>query len=76
MGDIVPFLKGAAFDPKDIRAMSMALSDVCKTLNINGDVRAREVIAIRIIELARRGERSPTKLRDRVLAEANGSNSL
>jgi hypothetical protein len=62
----------AAFSPHDIRSMSMALDDVCKALNIDGDTTAREVIAIRIIELARRGERSPTKLRDRLLAEANG----
>jgi hypothetical protein len=32
---------------------------------------AKETIAVRIIELARCGERSPTKLRDRVLREAN-----
>jgi hypothetical protein len=62
----------AAFDQQDIRAMSMALDDVCKALRINGDKTAKEVVAIRIIELARRGERSPTKLRDRLLAEANG----
>jgi hypothetical protein len=62
----------AVFDPGDIKAMAMALEDVCKSLNIDGDVTAREVVAVRIIELARRGERSPAKLRDRVLAEANG----
>jgi hypothetical protein len=33
-------------------------------------------MAVRIIELARRGERSTVKLRDRVLAEANGAPSL
>jgi hypothetical protein len=75
MAAIVPYLKDAAFEPADIAAMSEALDDVCKTLNINGDVPAREVIAIRIIELARRGERSPTKLRDRLLLEANGGTS-
>jgi hypothetical protein len=52
--------------------MSMALDDVCKELNINGGTSAREVIAVRIIELARRGERSPTQLRDRLIREANG----
>lgn len=49
--------------------MSMALDDVCKTLNIS-DGPAREVIAERIIALARNGERNPTLLRDRVLREA------
>jgi hypothetical protein len=35
------------------------------------ETRARETIAARVIELARRGERCPSVLRDRVLAEAN-----
>ena len=69
----IPFQKGeAVFDPDEIRAMSMALDDVCKALELDGNVKAREVVAIRIIELARRGERSPTRLRDRVVNEANG----
>ena len=63
--------EGAAFNPQDIRAMSMALDDVCKTLSVDRH-RDRKVIAIRIIELAGRGERRPAKLRDRLLAEANG----
>jgi hypothetical protein len=61
-----------AFDPCDIQAMATALDDVCHALNIRDNATAREVIAIRIIELARHGERSPTNLRDRLLAEANG----
>jgi hypothetical protein len=73
MAAIIPFLRGYnAFEPDDISAMSMALEDVCKELNINGDTSAREVIAIRIIELAQPGERNPTKLRDRLIQEANG----
>ena len=68
---ISPFLTdGGVFDPSDIKAMSMALNDVCKTLNLaNGDP-GREVIAERIIALARDGERSPTRLRDKVLWES------
>jgi hypothetical protein len=50
--------------------MSMALDDVCETLNLGNDGAAREVIATRIIDLAKTGERSPTRLRDRVLDEA------
>ena len=76
MGTIVPFLKGAAFEPQDVEAMSTALDDVCRELKINGGRSAREIIAIRIIELANRGERSATKLRDRLLAEANGGTGL
>jgi hypothetical protein len=58
------------FEPKDIAAMSMALDDVCKTLNLNNDSSARETVAVRIIDLAMAGERSPARLRDRVLHEA------
>ena len=72
MATILPFLRERAnvFDPKDITAMSMALDDVCETLNLGNDGAAREVIATRIIDLANTGERSPTRLRDRVLDEA------
>lgn len=74
---IHPFLNGAVFEPDEIRAMSLALDDVCKALELPNSVDpAREVIAVRIIELARRGERSPTRLRDRVLNEANGVSEL
>jgi hypothetical protein len=77
MATIIPFVKTqSVFEPHDIASMSMALDDVCKELGINGDATSREVIATRIIELARRGERSPTKLRDRLLTEANGETSL
>ena len=56
MGTIVEFMReGAAFSPEDIRAMSMALDDVCKTLSVDRH-RDRKVIAIRIVELAHRGE--------------------
>jgi hypothetical protein len=77
MGAIDPFIKDdPVFEPLDIAAMSTALDDVCKALNINGDGAAREIIATRIIDLARRGERSPIRLRDRLLAEADGGTGL
>jgi xanthine dehydrogenase YagR molybdenum-binding subunit len=68
----VPLSQDKAFEPHDIRAMSMALDEVCQALKLDGNAKAREIAAIRIIELAQRGERSPTRLRDRVLQEANG----
>ncbi|MFZ0528575.1 MAG: hypothetical protein WAM40_23465 [Xanthobacteraceae bacterium] len=70
MGTIIPFLRDAVFDPKDVTAMSMALDDVCVALNLRDDGAAKQVIATRIIDLARTGERSPTRLRDRVLQDA------
>jgi hypothetical protein len=72
MGTIVPFIRETGvFEPKDIQAMSLALDEVCKALNFTDGMKAeREVIAERIIALARRGERSPMRLRDRVLQES------
>jgi hypothetical protein len=61
-----------AFEPETVAAMATALEQVCDALRINGDATAREVIATRIIELARRGENDAEKLRDRLLREANG----
>ena len=71
MATILPFVKDGVFDQKDITAMSMALDDVCRLLNLRDDYSAKEVIASRIIDLARAGERNPTRLRDRVLHEAD-----
>jgi hypothetical protein len=69
MATLLPFLKNqTAFDPETVRAMSMAFDDVCKELALKlSEIKAREVIAKKIIELARNGERSPTQLRDRAL---------
>lgn len=72
MGAIIPSVSAGAFEPNDIEAMSLAYEEVCNALHINGDAGARETIAARVIDFARRGERCPTVLRDRVLAEANG----
>ena len=56
MGTIVPFLRDGVFDPHDIKAMSMALDDVCEALKLREDSSAEEVIAARIIDLARTSE--------------------
>ena len=73
---ITPYIRDGIFGPDEIRAMSMALDDVCKALNINGHGTAREVIAMRIVTLAERGERDHTKLRDQLLQEAQGGTGL
>ena len=36
MAIILPFVKDGVFDDKDITAMSTALDDVCKILNLPG----------------------------------------
>jgi hypothetical protein len=76
MATIIPFLQDHAFDPDALRAMSTALEDVCRKLQVNGDQCARETMAARIIELARRGERDPERLRDRVVREASATPSV
>ena len=61
----------AAFEPEAIREMSQAFQDACNALGISaGDQRGREVIAARIIDLAREGLIDAAALRDRVLKEA------
>lgn len=70
MATIISFLRDGVFDPKDIDAMSTALDHVCEALKLRDNSSARDIIATRIIDLARAGERSPTRLRDRVLLEA------
>jgi hypothetical protein len=71
MATIIPILRDDAFDPDALRAMSTVLEEVCRTLKVDGDQGVREVMATRIIELARRGERDPERLRNRVLQEAS-----
>jgi len=75
MATILSFIRGSdgVFDPEDIMAMSMALDDICKELNLRENGSAKEVIAVRIIDLAKTGERDPMRLRDRVLHEAHMS---
>jgi hypothetical protein len=70
-------MPGFAFLSKCASAAFRSLSgrarvSVPSIANKNGDNQARETVASRVIELARRGERSSDRLRDRVLREANG----
>ena len=51
--------------------MSKAFEGACIALRVYaGDEKGREIIATRIIDLARNGLIDPTALRDRVIAEA------
>ena len=45
----------AVFEPDAILAMSQALEEACKALQIDGEIKDREVVATRIIDLARQG---------------------
>ncbi len=60
-----------SFEPHEIAAMSRALEEVCAALDISaGDTRGREIIATRIIDLARNGVTDAATLRDRLLMES------
>jgi hypothetical protein len=66
----------AAFDPDAIDAMSAALEQTCAALHVNGHARDREVIAARIIDLARNGVLDAKALSTRVVAETKALRSL
>ena len=65
-----------AFDPDAITAMSEALERTCAALDVNGQLRDREVIAARIIDLARNGVIDAKALSARVLEEMKALQSL
>jgi hypothetical protein len=60
----------SAFEPEAIVAMSEALELVCSKLQIDGRSSDREIIARRIIDLARTGVHDANALADRVIAES------
>ena len=67
---VVPILEDKVFGPRDIRAMSTALEDVCRTLDLAEEAKSeRELLAKKIIALARLGECDAARLRDRMLRE-------
>lgn len=70
MTTVVPSADGEAFDPDALQAMCVAFEEVCRALQLEKDQHAREVMAVRIIDLVRGGERDAERLRDRVLREA------
>ncbi len=72
MGTIIEFFREQnAFDPEATSAMSIAFDEVCRALKLlDTDTNGREAVAGQIIELARRGEKDPTRLRDRVLRDS------
>jgi hypothetical protein len=72
MAIILPFMRDrSVFEPEVTSAMSTAFDEACRALGIPGAAaREREAVAVRIIELAGRGERDPKRLCERVLQDA------
>jgi hypothetical protein len=78
MGTIIQFMREQnAFDPEATNAMSAAFDEVCRALKLlETDANGREAVAAQIIELARRGEKDPIRLRDRVLRDSGAAQRL
>jgi hypothetical protein len=67
---ITPFLSGDRFARETIRIMGVAFDMACVALRLaDRDDDADEIIARRIIELAKAGERNPNLLCENVLEE-------
>ena len=60
-----------SFGPDTIEKMSKAFEEACIALRVvAGDEKGREIVATRIVDLARNGLVDPEALRDRVVSEA------
>ena len=62
------YLEGQVFDPETIESMGRALAGTCEALGLRpGDDAITRRVALRIIELARDGERDSEQLKDAAL---------
>jgi len=69
---ITPFLQGRAFDPETAQAVANALVMTCEALGLsNRDDAMTQLVAEKIIELARRGLKNPTALHLAAMKEFN-----
>jgi hypothetical protein len=76
MANLLPFFPSAAFDHNATRAMGKAFDRACHSLHDIGQPDlVREIIAKRIVEVARDGERDPDELCVRAV-KALGFSSL
>jgi hypothetical protein len=57
------------FSPNQVEAMHRAFKQACAGLGLTGSTPVIELVAIRIVELARAGEFDPDKLTETVVAE-------
>jgi hypothetical protein len=65
---VIPFFRDVSFDPDTTHIMGQAFDAACKELHdIGQSDLVKSVIAKRIIEVAKTGERDPNQLRDRAL---------
>ena len=70
--DVIPTVKGGSFDAEIIRTMGQVFDTACSSLRDFGSaVFVREIIAKRIIEAAKNGERDPARLFEQALRVVN-----
>jgi hypothetical protein len=71
---IAHLLHSQAFSPEDIIVISAAFEDTLRTLGLTDRTDpATDIVAKKVLELARQGERDPVQLRERVVqALTNG----
>ena len=63
MGKIVSFFQNASFDPAETAILGQAYQLACRSLHDTGQPEiVKEIIAKRIIKLAKQGERDPQRL--------------
>ncbi len=66
--DVIRIVEGGSFDAETIRTMGQVFDKACSSLRDFGSaVLVREIIAKRIIEAAKNGERDPARLFEQAL---------
>jgi hypothetical protein len=66
----LPFLRAAVFEPDEAQALAVAFEEICRAMDLPPSATvAREVVATRVIDLAREGLIDPALLTGRVLDE-------
>jgi hypothetical protein len=74
---ISPPALGAVFEPDEMQALVVAFEEICRQMDLPPSATvAREVVAIRVIDLAREGLVDPALLTDRVLGEVRVARQL
>ena len=66
-----PYHRDAVFEPDETHAIGIAFDEICRAMNLPQTATVpREVVAIRVIDLARESLLDPILLKNRVLHEA------
>jgi hypothetical protein len=65
---LTPYLSEAAFDPQAVEVMNSAFVALCNTLQLtNREDPMTEIVARKVIDIGRTGERDPKTIHDLVL---------